>query len=96
MREFLFQLFEVPGSELGGLVICQAEGLDLAFRDVIGDDTRNSGQPEFLARLEPCVAGNDDVILGNDNRNLEPEFLYAVRDGVDGSLVISWVVLVLE
>jgi hypothetical protein len=96
MRQLFLELLEVPGGELGSLVIRQAEGLDLGFREVIGDDARNSGQPELLARLEPCMAGNDHIVLGDDDWNLEAEFLDTRRDSIDRRLVISWIVFVLE
>ena len=92
--QFERQQIEVPGGDVGRLVVGDPVRLDLRRRQVLGDVHRNLGHPQPLGRLPPRVADDDRVLFVDDDRLAEPELLQGTGDGFDGVVVEPGVLLV--
>ena len=88
------ELFEVPPSELPGLVVSQPERADLFVCQVVRDHAGDLSHAELLRGLDAGVTRNDDAHTVDHDRDLEPELPDRSRHGVDRRVVDPRVVLI--
>ena len=93
-EEFVAEELQVPFGQLGALVVRDAIGPRLLGREVRRDDHRSRVEAEALRREEARVAGDDDVVLVDDDGVDEPVGLDRLHEEVDGALVDAGIPLV--
>ena len=93
-EEFVAEELQVPFGQLGALVVRDPVGARLLGREVRRDDHRSRVEAEALRREEARVAGDDDVVLVDDDGVDEPVGLDRLHEEVDGALVDARVLLV--
>ena len=93
-EEFVAEELQVPFGQLGALVVRDPVGARLLGREVRRDDHGSRVEAEALRREEARVAGDDDVVLVDDDGVDEPVGLDRLHEEVDGTLVDARVLLV--
>ena len=94
LSQFLGQPVVVPVGDGRRLVVGDAVCFGLGRRQAAGDMNGHLGHVQLDGRLVARMADDDDVVLIDDERLAEAEFLDRCRHGVHGGVVQARVVVV--
>lgn len=83
------QQLEVPGGQVGGLVVGDAVRLDLGWRQVLGDVDGHGLEAELLRGLVAGVTADDHPLGVDDDRLAESELLDRRRHGIHRGVVLT-------
>jgi len=84
----------VPFGDFGGLVVGDAERLDLLWREVLRDDAGDLGHAQRFGGQHPCVPRHDYLVPVEDDGVAEAELFDGAGHGVHRLLVAARIPLI--
>ena len=94
LLQFTGQQLEIPGRKLGRFIISQSECFDLFVGQIVRDYAGHFVHACCLCRLESRVAGNNNIVFVDHDRDLESEFTDGSSDLLHRVIILARVLFV--